>query len=242
MNSKPALARVRPPAITRLSGLAPLGESEIALLEAAARTPQRLRAHRELIAEGQPNPKPAIVLSGWMCRTRIFSDGRRQILSLLLPGDIFGHCRQENPLAVTSIGTLTEASIISAPAAEPDTGQSALTVAYDRGGALEEACLFRQIARLGRFNAYERMSDWLLEMHERLDQAGIAEEGRFPMPLTQEALADILGLTSVHVNRTLQLMRREELIDLRGGMVRLLDRQRLADLVSYRPLRVSASD
>lgn len=77
-------------------------------------------------------------------------------------------------------------------------------------------------------------------MRERLALAGLASDDSLPMPLTQESLADALGLTSVHVNRTLQLMRREGLIDLRSGMARLYDPERLRGLVDYRPARVSA--
>jgi CRP-like cAMP-binding protein len=71
-------------------------------------------------------------------------------------------------------------------------------------------------------SAYERIQDWLSEIHERLLLAGRAGPESFPMPLTQEMLADALGLTSVHVNRTLQAMRRDGVLEWRGGTVRLL--------------------
>jgi len=107
------------------------------------------------------------------------------------------------------------------------------------GAAVEQACLFRHVARLGWLDAYERLADLLLEFGERLSSAGLAVGGSFPMPLTQEMLADALGLTSAHVNRTLQLMRREGVLDLRGSMVTLLDADRLRSRVDYRPVAVA---
>jgi biotin operon repressor len=66
----------------------------------------------------------------------------------------------------------------------------------------------------------------MLELHERLGRVGLAEDDRFAMPLTQEALADVLGFSVVHVNRTIQQLRRDDLLDVRNGMV-LMQRERL---------------
>jgi CRP-like cAMP-binding protein len=223
----------------RLAALSRLDAGEIHALEEAAAYPQRVMAHREIVTEGWPVPEPTIIMSGWACRVRNFSDGRRQILSFLLPGDLLGMCHQRQPLASTTITALTETRLCRAPAARDGRRGTGLAEAYAVSGALEEYYLFRQIARLGRLNAYERLVDWMLEVRERLILAGLGSENSFPMPLTQELLADALGLTSVHVNRTLQTMRREGLIDLRGGALRLLDSQRLAQMVDFHPARVT---
>ncbi len=68
--------------------------------------------------------------------------------------------------------------------------------------------------------------------------SGLTRDGHFRMPLTQDFLADLLGLTSVHVNRTLQTMRREDVLTLRSSNVELHDREGLARLVDYRPSRL----
>jgi CRP-like cAMP-binding protein len=223
-------------AIRRLATLAPLNHEALAALEMAAAHAERVPAHREIVGEGKNALQPSIVLSGWACRMRLFSDGRRQILSFLLPGELIGMCDQPEPLSATTIVAMTEMTLCRAPAREAAEG---LAQIYAMSRALEEYYLFRQIARIGRMSAYERLLDWLLEMRERLALSGLASDDSLPMPLTQEGLADALGLTSVHVNRTLQLMRREGLIDLRGGMARLHDPERLRGLVDYRPARVS---
>ena len=76
-----------------------------------------------------------------------------------------------------------------------------------------------QITRLGRRTAYERFGNLLLELYHRLHVVGLARDGRFALPLTQEMLADALGLSVVHVNRTVQQMRRDGLLELRAGTV-----------------------
>jgi CRP-like cAMP-binding protein len=238
MRNLAALSATPSSAIARLASLAPLSDEEMTALRDAERTRHRFAALREIVTEGAPVRDPSIVLSGWACRVRQFPDGRRQILGVLLPGDLIGMCRQSDPLAVTTIFALTEVVLCPAPEAEPG---SPLAEAFALSVALEEAYLFRQIARLGRLSAYERIADWLLEIRDRLAAAGSRERDRLPMPLTQEVLADTLGLTSVHVNRTLQTLRREGLIEWRGGVVQLLEPARLAALLDYRPARVAGT-
>ena len=104
-----------------------------------------------------------------------------------------------------------------------------------RAVGLEETRLFDHIVRLGRQSAFERVTHLLLELHERLAVVGLAFENRFPLPLTQEVLADALGLSIVHVNRTLQQLRRGGLIDTRAGWVTLRDHEQMASLANFRP-------
>lgn len=223
------------PAVTRLARFSSLSTSDIESLHEAAREPQRLAAHVDILREEVPIAGGSIMLAGWACRLRLLADGRRQILSLLLPGDLIGVCRQKRAVATTSVVTLTSSIICSAPA----PGEGGLAEAYAVSGALEELYLFRQITRLGRLSAEERIVDSLFEIQERLAAAGLAGTGSFPMPLTQELLADTLGLTAVHVNRTLQQLRRDGMIELGGGRASLLDPERLRLFVDHRPARVS---
>ena len=109
--------------------------------------------------------------------------------------------------------------------------------AYALSAALDEHYLMAQITRLGRFSASERLIDWMLETQERLMLAGLADGNRLSVPLTQEFLADTLGLTSGHVNRTLQALRRENLLTIADGTIVLLDQQRLEKMVHFKPAR-----
>lgn len=233
MTSSRPLLPDRALVIERLGALAPLDEEGRQALLAAAHRTRRIAAHREIIGEGSPAGEPGIVMSGWAARVRIFADGRRQILGLLLPGDVFGICRQTKPLAVTGIVALTDVALGDAPA--PCGGCERLAAAYARSGALDEFFMYRQIARLGRLSARERMADLLLELRDRLAMVGLATAETFPLVMTQEMLADMLGLTSVHVNRTLQALRRDGLLELHGGTARLRNVDALARIADYRP-------
>lgn len=107
--------------------------------------------------------------------------------------------------------------------------------------ALDEAYLLDQITRLGRLNAHERIISLLLELYERLDRAGLTSNCSFEVPLTQEVLADSLGLTSVHVNRMLQQARKDGDLQWRDGLVTLYDPGKLGPKVNRPPVCVTAS-
>jgi CRP-like cAMP-binding protein len=106
---------------------------------------------------------------------------------------------------------------------------------------LEDALLLDHAVRLGRLTAFERVAHFLLELQQRLEIAGLGDRQRFPLPLTQEILADALGLSIVHVNRTLQQLRRTGLIELRSGVAILVQPDALAKLCDYRGLMPSSN-
>lgn len=226
------------PAMARLNKLSPLSRDQQLALNAAFANPRNVKAQREIQAEESPVLNPLILRTGWAGRVRHFSDGRRQILGLLLPGDLIGIRRQRHPVAATTIVALTDVTVCSAPDAIAVGDE--LNEAYAISGALEEFYWFRQIVRLGRMTASDRILDWLLELRERLALADLLMGEYFPMPLTQEAIADTLGLTNVHVNRTLQALRRQRIIELANGCVRLFEPNSLAREVEFRPAMISA--
>ena len=219
------------PCVTRLSALASLDDADVAAVQAATRTPQSFPARREITGENAFGTGPRLLIWGWVARVRWYPDGRGQVLHLLLPGDLIEVADAND--GFTNLFALTEVKVGTAPDASASAG---LALAYRRSANLAQRSLLRQIARLGRLDAYERLADLLLELDERLELAGLRQGDQFPLPLTQEALADCLGLTSVHVNRTLQLMRRRNVLEVRGSMARLLDAKGLRSIVDYRPL------
>lgn len=224
------------PAAVRLARLVPLGSEDIAALASAAEKRRIVRARRDLVTEGQDIGETRLIVDGWAARVRQLADGRRLFLSFLLPGDLIGLCRQPQPLAVSTVIALTEVSVCAAPSA---SSASRLDQAYAISHALEEAYLLSHITRLGRLNAQERIGDFLLEIYERLSMAGLASTDGFDVPLTQESMADALGLTPVHVNRMLQSLRREGDLDWKGRRVTLHDPASLAAKVGRAPIRVT---
>jgi len=221
-------------ALQRLQAIAPLDELATAALRKAIDEAAPASIRRELLSEGHEITGKRLMVSGWAARVRLLADGRRQLISFLVPGDLFGNCGHAKPLAVSTVLALTNVAIADAPGGSP-----ALHQAYEMSRAIEEAHLLSQITRLGRLSALERIADLLLELYERLSLAGLAENGRFAFPLTQETVADALGLTSVHLSRTLQLARRNNEFDWRDGQVVLHDPEALARMVGRIPVRVT---
>lgn len=158
---------------------------------------------------------------GWACRFRLLSDGRRQITALFLPGD---YCEPQwalGRLPAQPILALTNVRATMVPLGAP--AENMLEHQRGIGNALV-ATLERQmnwLVTLGRRTAYERIAHLLCEVYERLNRCGLTYGQQCAMPLTQTDIADITGLTPVHVNRTLQAMRSANLIDLQSKWLRI---------------------
>lgn len=224
--------------LARLAALAPLAGTAPDAVRRAAANALMIRAHRELVDRAGPRGQGpwagrTLVLAGWGAMVRGFHDGRRQILTVILPGDVIAWGDEDDRGAVTQFVAITDMAVCRAPV--PQDGDDGLARAYARSAALLNGQLLRQVARLGRLSAQDRLIDWLLDLNDRLALAGLADNGGFPLPLTQEMIADVLGLTSVHVNRTLQSLRKEGLVERSAGRIRLADPARLARLVDYTP-------
>lgn len=232
-----AFSQAVSPAVERLSALAPLDAEAIHALERAIDSSVVDRPRTELLAEGREIPAALIVIEGWAARVRILPDGRRQFLSFLLPGDLIGMCRHQRPLAVSSVVAITALRTCRAPDGDR---YPALAEAYAVSAALEEAYLLAQIGRLGRLSALERLGDVMLELRERMGRAGLLRNDTFEMPLTQEMLADVLGLTPVHINRMVQQARRGGWLEWRARRVTITDPQGLTATVGRAPIRVQA--
>ena len=91
--------------------------------------------------------------------------------------------------------------------------------------------LCEQILRLTRQSADQRFIHLMLELRERLAKSGLARENNFALPLKQETLANVLGLSAVHLNRTLQRLRKTDMLKLSRGVVTLLQPDQLETLI-----------
>ena len=224
--------------VQRFSQLHPLSDSErnvLRLIERRAR--QSFRPDTRLLSERSEIRTPQLILGGWACKIRELASGRRQIMGILLPGDAIGLCARARPLSLTNVVALSKAHIVDAPeiavAWRDRSRVPGLSAALDLAMAEEEYFMLGHIMRLGRQTAYERMAHWFLEMDYRLANRGLSTRGSIPLPLTQETLADVLGLSVVHVNRTLQQMRREGRIELARGRLSILDAEALAAAAEF---------
>jgi len=223
------------PVCHRLSQLAPLSNTGLQLLDRLERHRKEHQADTVLAREGvSANNTARFLLSGWACRQRIMADGRRQIFGFLIPGDILGAPSRILTLALASTVALTRVTTVDVPLAEhsdlPAVMASLLAKLVIVAERETQMLLHDHVTRLGHMSGLERMAHLLLELQRRLIAVDLAQGQRFPLPLRQEVLADALGLSSVHINRTLQQLRREGLIIYVAGEVTVLDPDRLASL------------
>jgi CRP-like cAMP-binding protein len=231
------IVRLKDFGLRALSRRGPLTQEEEYAARGGLGEMQSAGSGNELLAEGTRLNRAHILLEGWAVRQRVLSDGRRQIFSFVLPGDIFGICARPGGEALCATVALTPVIIAPLPMLD-DALQHAAASARGRIMremlSLEESLLVNQVVRLGRQSAHERLINLLLEFHDRLAAAGLVEDGSFMLPFTQEVLSDALGLSTVHTNRTLQQIRRENLIETHLNQMCLLDRTRLAEVADYR--------
>ena len=214
------------PLIRKLEHLTTLsGANKQALAGAMART-RCLQPDTDIVSAGERPTECTVVLDGWARRYKLLPNGKRQITSFLIAGDV---CDLSGLLLGTmdhSVGTLTATTIglIS---------RDLLLGLMDRHPGLaralwQETLVEASIARewvlnVGRRWASERIAHFLCEIGSRLRSAGRVSGHSFVCPVTQAEIADATGLSSVHVNRMLQDMRSEGLIVWKGNPVNVLD-------------------
>jgi CRP-like cAMP-binding protein len=226
-------------ATARLARLGSLSEQDCSRIQQCLGPTETLAPGRDLVREDGGVSHAGLIVSGWACRQRLLTDGRRQIYDFLSAGDFVG-LSNANPLGSTWTVCLTRVELADAEPLrrllkeDPHAG-GAIARAFSALERAQDARLLDQVVRLGRYTAYERAAHLLLELHERAEQIGFADGGRFPLPLTQEMLADALGLSVVHVNRVLQQLKRDRLIELHGGYARLLNMSQFALICDFMP-------
>ena len=215
----------------------PVSTDELALIETLKRDQASIAAGRDVLHEGQTEGPLYTLLQGWAYRYKTLSDGRRQILNFLLPGDFLGVQQNMGDAAAHGVRTLTDAvvcvfqrdSLWQLHQRAPTLGFSVTWLT-----AHEESLVDDTLLSVGRRNAEERIATLLIKLYKRSAAVSAADaSGSVPFPLTQQHIADGLGLSLVHTNKTLRKLERRGLHRLEGGRLKLIDAKaltRLADL------------
>jgi len=191
-----------------------LSREERRSLEGAVSSPQSVKANVDLVREGEHRDNLFLVIEGWACRYTMTREGGRQISALLVPGDL---CNLDSLLfdrPDCGVRTLTPATIVALPrdqALALATHHSGIARTFIWLAFIENAILGKLAVALGRRSAKGRLAHLLCELSERLDVRAEAKS-RFDFPLTQEQIGDALGLTTVHVNRTMRILRDNGLV------------------------------
>lgn len=207
---------------------------EISLVQSLKKRSLRLGAGETLIHEGQTDAPLYTLLSGWAFRFKTLSDGRRQILNFLLAGDFIGVQQKMGDAAAHGVVTLTDSvfcvfqrdSLWELHRQSPAMGFNITWLT-----AHEESLVDDTLLSVGRRSAEERIAMLLILLFKRaaaLQSDGGA--GGVPFPLTQQHVADGLGLSLVHTNKTLRKLERRGLHSLVDGRLHMRDVKALARL------------
>ncbi|WP_092641095.1 Crp/Fnr family transcriptional regulator [Jannaschia faecimaris] len=197
-----------------------------------------LRPTDNLVDRPARDRRAFVLLKGWTITYKILHDGSRQLLDCHVPGDILGfHCTQIQisdrfiePLTEVEVAEFSIVDLMSAM-----NEGNGLSHALSWFLARDHAILVEHLINNGRRGALERVSHFFLELGVRMGQAGQSDPHDFPLPLTQYLLADMLGLSAIHVNRTLRDLRERELLIHRNGRVVILNAPRLSELCGFDP-------
>ena len=235
-NQPPSVAESNP-LVAKLRTVSDLAVDDVAVLDGICDAAHDIGARRQIIREGDRPEYVHLVIEGWLARYKLLPDGARQITAFLIPGDfcdlhvaILGEMDH-------SIATLTKAKVAYVPRRriEEIVERPTLAKAFWWATLVDEAVLRAWIVNIGRRDAFEAIGHLMCELYVRLRNVGLTDDHSFELPLTQEEIADALGLTPVHVNRVLQRLRADGLISLKSGSLEILDHARLQKASGFNP-------
>ena len=210
---------------------------EKAALIAAAGSIEVFAAGSDLVSEGDRPTRSMLVAQGFTTRYRLMADGTRQITAIHLPGDFVDLHSFLLKTMDHAVGALSSCRVVTFPHAN----LKVITEQYPHLTrmlwlmTLLDAAIHREwIVAMGRRSALEQMAHLLCEIFTRLSVVGLGDRhSELILPINQTELGDSLGLSTVHVNRTLQQLRAEQLIIWQGQSVRILDWDRLASIAEF---------
>ena len=214
------------PLALRLEAFARLSHDDHQAIAKITQNTKTVPPRRDLIREGDPPRVVQLVLDGWACRYKTLPDGRRQIVGFFVPGDFCDFNIYILKEMDHSIGAVTRTKVAEIQPEEMEW----LTANHPR---VAQALWWHELVsvaiqrewtlNVGQRTAYERIGHLLVELFLRLRSVGLTEGDSCDFPITQTDIADATGLTAVHVNRTLQELRKQGLIELQSRTLTIPD-------------------
>ena len=212
----------------------PLPDADLCVVENFKSGERKVASGADVYTEGEPWHELYTLLDGWILLYKLLDDGRRQITKVVLPGDFIGFVPDLNGPMDHSAAALTDVQLCVFPRtkifelfkAHPELAiRMTWLVARDVEMAQE------RLISVGRRTAEERVSHFLLELYYRLRFRSPEPQGtKIPLPLTQEHIGDALGLTAVHVNRTIRKLREAGMLAIEKQSLKILDPDSLAEM------------
>jgi len=226
------------PLVRKLESILVLSDGEKDVLRKVSGTVKTVGPRQDLVREGDRPSECCLILEGFAYRYKLTEEGKRQIFSFHIPGDIpdlqslhldvMDHSLSS--LSACKVMYISHETVCDLVRRCPRIGD-----AFWRETLIDGAVFREWILNLGRREAYGRMAHLLCELYVRLKAVGLTNGDVYEFPLTQAEFGDALGLSTVHVNRTLQDLRGDGLITLRSNSVTVLDWDRLREAGEFDP-------
>jgi CRP-like cAMP-binding protein len=221
------------PLLRKLANFTNLSEEESTAVIESTSDVREFAAREDIISQGDRTGGVKLLLEGFACRYKVLEDGRRQIVAYFVPGDlcdlrVFILKRMDHSIGAvvaSKVATISPENVLKLTSTYPR-----LTRALWWSTLVEEAIAREWLVNVGQRNALERVAHLFCELLYRFRAVGLNEGMSCTLPLTQVELAETLGLSSVHVNRTLQELRRQKLITLEGGTLTIQDLEALKEV------------
>ncbi|MFK5600526.1 Crp/Fnr family transcriptional regulator [Methylobacterium sp. HMF5984] len=222
----------------KLEGFEDLSDDDRRALDGLAPRIRQVGARVDLVREGDAPENVHLILDGLACRYKVLPDGKRQIMALLVPGDfcdlnVFILDQMDH-----NIGTISPCHVVDIPrrAIEEITeAHPQITRAFWWCALVDEAVLREWLVNLGGRAPEQRLAHLLCELLVRLDAVGKVTNDSYPFPFTQPELADTMGLSAVHVHRTLRELRDLGLITLKRRVLTIHDVEQLKAFCGFTP-------
>jgi CRP-like cAMP-binding protein len=224
--------------IRKLESIFTLTDDERQALENLPMQVVVIKENQDLVREGDSPSRSCLVLSGFTCTYKMTGNGKRQIVGFSIPGDVPDLQSLHLTVLDNSISTLSPCRIgfiTHEVLRDICTRYPRIASAFWRE-TLIDAAIFREwVMNVGQRDAYSRMAHVLCELLVRLRAVGLVEDHSCNLPITQGEFADALGVTTVHVNRVLQEMRANGLIELSGDRLNIPDWETLKRAGDFDP-------
>lgn len=222
--------------IRRLRTSTSLGADDFTAIEGLPVLVKHMPGQVAIVREGQRAGQCCLLVEGFACRSKTTDSGKRQILSIHIAGDIPDlqslhlHVMDHD---LTTLGPCTVGFIMHDALRNLTRERPLIAEALWRDTLIDAAVFREWIVNVGRRPAVRRLAHLMAEIGARLETAGLSNGKEFQLPMTQIDLADALGLTPVHVNRVLQELRRDGVIELHKHAVSFPDLPRLKEVAEF---------
>lgn len=222
--------------VDKLHGFSQLNSVEIAVLAEATSRPMKVAVRTDLIREGDRPGPVFVMLEGWACRYKILPNGTRQVLAYLMPGDccdlnigLLAEMDHSIQVITPALVATIERPVMDAILDEHRGIAKAMYIAQ----LVDEGTMRAWITSMGRRTSVERVAHLMCELYLRARNIGLIDGPELELPLSQLLLADSLGMTPVHLNRILKILRESGSMTIARGTLHIKDPGKLIQIAGF---------